>query len=101
MDPNGNIYEGENVPAEDKARLDGFLRGRAEGDAEKRAALVDAQAALEQAEKKQASECGVAVCDRTATQVSRGDVDQYRCDTHAAAQAEQHCWEFEAVTADV
>jgi len=56
MDPNGHIYEGENVPAEDKARLDGFLRGRAEGDAEKKAALADAQAALERAETKRVAD---------------------------------------------
>lgn len=32
MDPDGKIYEGEpgKVPAEDKARLDGYLRGRSE-----------------------------------------------------------------------
>lgn len=38
MDPHGHIYidEDENIPAEDKARLDGYLRGRADGDADKR-----------------------------------------------------------------
>lgn len=35
MDPNGRIYEDldEAIPAEDKARLDGYLKGRAESDA--------------------------------------------------------------------
>lgn len=35
MDPNGHIYEGtveKPVTLEDAARLDGFLRGRAEAD---------------------------------------------------------------------
>lgn len=34
MDPNGHIYMDyeDKIPAEDKARLDGFLRGRAESD---------------------------------------------------------------------
>jgi bacterioferritin (cytochrome b1) len=32
MDPHGNIYEDENVPAEDAARLDDYLRARAEAD---------------------------------------------------------------------
>ena len=36
MDPRGHIYEAPlaDIPAEDKARLDGFLRGRAEADAQ-------------------------------------------------------------------
>lgn len=35
MDPNGNIYEApeDEIPAEDKARLDGYLKARAEADA--------------------------------------------------------------------
>lgn len=33
MDPNGHIYMSDEVPEEDAARLDGFLRGRAESDA--------------------------------------------------------------------
>lgn len=32
MDANGHIYMSADVPAEDKARLDGYLRGRAEAD---------------------------------------------------------------------
>jgi hypothetical protein len=34
MDPNGHIYfdEPEKIPAADKARLDGYLRARAEMD---------------------------------------------------------------------
>lgn len=34
MDQNGHIYRApeDEIPAEDKARLDGFLRGRAEVD---------------------------------------------------------------------
>lgn len=35
MDPNGHIYEDLDhlIPAEDKARLHGYLKGRAEADA--------------------------------------------------------------------
>jgi hypothetical protein len=35
MDPNGHIYEDldDRIPAEDKARLQGYLKGRAEADA--------------------------------------------------------------------
>lgn len=32
MDPNGHIYESDNVPPEDAARLDGYLRGKAEAE---------------------------------------------------------------------
>lgn len=32
LDPNGHIYESDDVPAEDKARLEGYLRGREEAD---------------------------------------------------------------------
>jgi hypothetical protein len=32
MDANGHIYSAENVPSEDAARLEGYLRGRAEAD---------------------------------------------------------------------
>jgi hypothetical protein len=46
MDPNGRIYEGTDIPGEDKARLDGFLRGRAEADAV--AAKAERVALLEQ-----------------------------------------------------
>jgi hypothetical protein len=32
MDARGRIYHGEDVPPEDEARLDGYLRGRAEAE---------------------------------------------------------------------
>lgn len=32
MDDSGRIYHGDDVPDEDKARLDGYLRGRAEAE---------------------------------------------------------------------
>jgi hypothetical protein len=42
MDPNGRIYHApeDQIPAEDKARLDGYLRGRDEAEtiAERKAA---------------------------------------------------------------
>lgn len=43
MDPNGNIYRApeDEIPAEDKARLEGFLRGRAEADAPNDRELLD------------------------------------------------------------
>jgi hypothetical protein len=48
VDPDGRIYESENVPPEDRARLDGYLRARAEQDAlaaaEERLAELEAQA---------------------------------------------------------
>lgn len=40
MDPMGNIYESDDVPAEDKARLEGYLKARAEADADKHADLL-------------------------------------------------------------
>lgn len=43
MDPNGHIYEGEHIPPEDKARLEGYLRGRAEEGAKERALEREAQ----------------------------------------------------------
>lgn len=53
MDPRGNIYQSENVPPEDKARLEGFLKGRAEADREDHEALVREQlAALEALEEE-------------------------------------------------
>lgn len=48
MDARGNIYAGENVLVEDAARLDGYLRGRAEAallEAEKEKARLVAEAA--------------------------------------------------------
>lgn len=36
MDPIGHIYESDDVPVEDKARLEGYLRARAEVDDVKR-----------------------------------------------------------------
>lgn len=43
MDPNGHIYQdkAELIPLEDKARLEGFLRGRAEADEDKIEAIED------------------------------------------------------------
>ena len=32
MDAEGRIYEGDDVSAEDRARLDGYLRGKAEAE---------------------------------------------------------------------
>lgn len=32
MDAEGRIYHGDDVPDEDRARLDGYLRGRAEAE---------------------------------------------------------------------
>lgn len=49
MDDRGNIYERDpdKIPAEDKARLEGFLKGRAEADAAKaRAEYLEDREAL-------------------------------------------------------
>jgi hypothetical protein len=46
MDPRGHIYEGSKekpVKPEDAARLDGYLKGRAEADAKKRDAEMEAK----------------------------------------------------------
>jgi len=40
MDPRGNIYEDENVPPEDAARLDGYLKARSEADKAKHDELL-------------------------------------------------------------
>lgn len=53
MDPRGHIYmdDEDKIPAEDKARLDGFLRGRSEADAlaiarkQRRIAAIEARLA--------------------------------------------------------
>lgn len=52
MDPNGNIYESENVSAEDKARLDGYLRGRAEADLLQDVKLAAYEAKVRQMEQE-------------------------------------------------
>lgn len=54
MDPNGRIYESEKPPPEDVARLDGYLRGRAEEDAA--AELERVKAELERLEAEQVAE---------------------------------------------
>lgn len=45
MDPNGRIYQGDEnmIPAEDKARLEGYLRGRAEAHREELLAEMEAR----------------------------------------------------------
>jgi hypothetical protein len=40
MDAKGNIYMGHDVPGEDQARLDGYLRARAEADATAHAEML-------------------------------------------------------------
>jgi hypothetical protein len=40
MDPRGNIYEGDDVPGEDRARLEGYLKARAEADLAKHEKVV-------------------------------------------------------------
>lgn len=49
MDPNGHIYiaDEDEIPEADKARLDGYLRGKAEASE-----LERARAAFEEAVKK-------------------------------------------------
>lgn len=48
MNPDGHIYmdHPDNIPAEDKARLDGFLRGRAEADKLKEQLIAAKEAQL-------------------------------------------------------
>ncbi len=60
MDPNGRIYEApdDQIPAADKARLDGYLKGRAEGgllDDVKAAAFEAKVRELEDAARKPAA----------------------------------------------
>lgn len=54
MDPHGRIYRDDNAPAEDKARLEGYLNAKAE-QGEKEIAqerLRDAEAELEREERR-------------------------------------------------
>lgn len=53
MDPNGHIYREleEKIPAEDKARLDGYLIARAEVDERKRQILAERIAKAEELER--------------------------------------------------
>jgi hypothetical protein len=59
--------------------------------------LDQARALASPVGERKPGECGVMVCHRPATQVSRGDVDQYRCDECARHCVERHGWEFEPV----
>jgi hypothetical protein len=58
MNRDGQIYEATDVPAEDRARLEGYLRGRAEADAEKmrEAELAEMQRRLADAEARMTRE---------------------------------------------
>lgn len=52
MDPDFNIYRDavEKIPAEDKARLDGYLHGRAETDSEAHEELLAREAEVRRLE---------------------------------------------------
>ena len=52
MDPNGHIYESEDVSAEDRARLEGYLKGRAEADMKDK--LAEMQARVRELEAQRA-----------------------------------------------
>lgn len=58
MDPNGNIYEDDPrlIPAEDKARLDGYLKACAEADQDAHAELLAAMAKVRELQEKEGEE---------------------------------------------
>jgi hypothetical protein len=77
MDPNGNIYllPEDEIPAEDKARMDGYLRGKAENDLEVSRLFLQVGVERERAAMAEVA-AREALTERDEAEATQGDGDR-------------------------